>query len=342
MLSLLWPGVTQWRIYYHWTWGQVSTTVYTCSNATEVAQWAAPSLSRKQPATVNGVNDGRSNWLGVAPHPSQGSIFSEFHLRGANAGYKSWDLLQPVGHEHATFGTPRQRIAYMRLLRVVSEMHIKRIHCHFGSSGRGVGQDRPRIDFQYLSGTLSSRRIRDQHGGHQQPSPAAVTRSRHSSRHQLPSPAAALSVTSTALTSSRQQQPSPAAVTSNRHQQPSPAAVTSSRHQHPSPAAITSSHHQQPSPAAITSSRHQQPSPAAVTSSRHQPSMMSNVSGAWASMLGCSADGNFQALKRTPATNSPGRPVGVIGTTRPLHAIAWRWSFRRVAFTCRRSTDEST
>ena len=43
-----------------------------------------------------------------------------------------------------------------------------------------------------------------------------------------------------------------------------------------------------------------------------------------------------------PATNSPGWPVGVIGTMRPFTAMAWRWSLRRVAFTCRRSTDEST
>ena len=39
-------------------WGQLSTT---CSNVTEVAQWAAPSCSRPQPATDNGVRDGRSN-----------------------------------------------------------------------------------------------------------------------------------------------------------------------------------------------------------------------------------------------------------------------------------------
>ena len=37
---------------------QLSTT---CSNFTEVAQWAAPSCSQPQPATNNGVRDGRSN-----------------------------------------------------------------------------------------------------------------------------------------------------------------------------------------------------------------------------------------------------------------------------------------
>ena len=33
---------------YHCFWGQISTT---CSNATEVAQWGAPSFSRPQPVT---------------------------------------------------------------------------------------------------------------------------------------------------------------------------------------------------------------------------------------------------------------------------------------------------
>ena len=39
-------------------WGQLSTT---CSNVTQAAQWAASSCSRPQPATDNGVRDGRSN-----------------------------------------------------------------------------------------------------------------------------------------------------------------------------------------------------------------------------------------------------------------------------------------
>ena len=39
---------------------------------TEVAQWGTPSYSRPQPATDNGVRDGRSNWL-VAPPTDMGS-----------------------------------------------------------------------------------------------------------------------------------------------------------------------------------------------------------------------------------------------------------------------------
>ena len=32
-----------------------------CSNTTEVTQWGTPSCSRPQPATDNGIRDGRSN-----------------------------------------------------------------------------------------------------------------------------------------------------------------------------------------------------------------------------------------------------------------------------------------
>ena len=48
--SVLWPRVLQWKIYYYSLGGQLSTT---CTNATEVAQWVAPSCSRQHPATDN-------------------------------------------------------------------------------------------------------------------------------------------------------------------------------------------------------------------------------------------------------------------------------------------------
>ena len=57
-------SLLQWRIYYHIIWVQLSTT---CSNFTEVAQRVAPSCSQPQPATDNGVRDGRSNWLVASP-----------------------------------------------------------------------------------------------------------------------------------------------------------------------------------------------------------------------------------------------------------------------------------
>ena len=36
---------------------------------TEVAHWGAPSCTQPQPATDNGVRDGRSNWLVALPTP---------------------------------------------------------------------------------------------------------------------------------------------------------------------------------------------------------------------------------------------------------------------------------
>ena len=66
--SYTWPRTSQWRIYFHKMWGQLSTN---CSNATEVAQWGASSCIPPQPATYNGVRDGRSNSLSVTPHLTQ-------------------------------------------------------------------------------------------------------------------------------------------------------------------------------------------------------------------------------------------------------------------------------
>ena len=80
-------------------WGQLSTT---CSNATEVAQWAAPSCSRLQPATDNPA---RSNYP-LTP-TIQRAVSTELHvLHCASAGYKSQDLLHPLGREHATLEMP--------------------------------------------------------------------------------------------------------------------------------------------------------------------------------------------------------------------------------------------
>ena len=46
---------------------------------TEVAQWGAPSCSQPQPATDNGIRDGRSNWL-VAPHTLHRAVPPELHV----------------------------------------------------------------------------------------------------------------------------------------------------------------------------------------------------------------------------------------------------------------------
>jgi hypothetical protein len=65
-------------------------------------------------------------------------------------------------------------------------------------------------------------------------------------------------------------------------------------------------------------------------------------SGECTPIVGCSDDGGFHALKRTPATNWPGTPVGVIGSVRPLQVMACRSGTKPVARACSRSTDEST
>ena len=91
---------------------------YTCSNATEVAQWAAPSCSLPHSATDNGIIDGRSNWLAVTP-PFPGAVprpwqyplsatFIELCLQIrwvvlANTICTS-DIVQNVGFDHGTFG----------------------------------------------------------------------------------------------------------------------------------------------------------------------------------------------------------------------------------------------
>ena len=46
---------------------------------TEAAQWGAPSCSQPQPATDNGVRDGRSNWL-VAPPTLHRAVPPELHV----------------------------------------------------------------------------------------------------------------------------------------------------------------------------------------------------------------------------------------------------------------------
>ena len=67
------------------TYHQLSTT---SSNATEVAQRAAPNCSLPEPATDNDVRDGGSKWLAVTPHFLQGNT-SWAPLAHANARYKS-------------------------------------------------------------------------------------------------------------------------------------------------------------------------------------------------------------------------------------------------------------
>ena len=73
----------------------------------EAAQLETHSCSRPQPATDNGVRDGRSNCL-VAPPPSL-AVPPELHvLHCVNAACRSQDLLHQPGLEHASAGMPNQ------------------------------------------------------------------------------------------------------------------------------------------------------------------------------------------------------------------------------------------
>ena len=100
--SVPWPGASQWRIYYHRMWGQLSTT---CSNI----------LNSKLQSTTTSYGQCRQRWqiqlTGRTPLPSW-AVPTELHLlHGANVAYKSEDLLQQPGLEHAFTGMPDQRTA---------------------------------------------------------------------------------------------------------------------------------------------------------------------------------------------------------------------------------------
>ena len=69
---------------------------------TEVAQCGAPSCSQPQPATDNGVRDGRSNRSIRTPHPTQGSTQWAPRIAHCNAGCKSKHLLHWVSREPMT------------------------------------------------------------------------------------------------------------------------------------------------------------------------------------------------------------------------------------------------
>ena len=78
--------------------------------STEVAQWGTPSCSRPQPATDNGVRDGRSNWL-VAPPTLMDSTPWAPRIAQCKCGLKISRLLQQPGIEHAPLGMPDKRTA---------------------------------------------------------------------------------------------------------------------------------------------------------------------------------------------------------------------------------------
>ena len=96
-------------------WGQLSAT---CSNVTEVAQLGSPSCSRPQPATDNGVRDGRSNWLVVTPHPSQSANSWAPRIALWKFGIQITRLAAATGTRTQDLGLPGQRTACAATLGV--------------------------------------------------------------------------------------------------------------------------------------------------------------------------------------------------------------------------------
>ena len=99
-------------------WGKLSTTF---SNATEVAKLGAPSCSQPQPATDNGISDGRSNWLAVTPTLHRAAPYELHELLAVNVGYKLQDLMQQPRREYASLGMPGQRTACAATLGITNE-----------------------------------------------------------------------------------------------------------------------------------------------------------------------------------------------------------------------------
>ena len=86
----------------------VGSSINYLQQSTEVAQWGTPSCSRPQPATDNGVRDGRSNLL-VAPPPSwvvstERLVHSINRCSPATAGIRSCNF--------ATFSMRGYHLAY--------------------------------------------------------------------------------------------------------------------------------------------------------------------------------------------------------------------------------------
>ena len=104
----------------------------TCSNAVEVAQWGAPRCSRPQPATDNGVRDGRSNWLAVSSYPTQGSILCAPRMA------------------QCKFGLQIARLAEATVARTLVRGYARPTHCRCGYSGYKIGDVHDTISGTYL------------------------------------------------------------------------------------------------------------------------------------------------------------------------------------------------
>ena len=130
-MQSLWPGADQKRIYYLCLWGKLSTT---CSNATEVAQWAIPSCSR--PQQLRTMASDRDGGPGIDP--------TTFCIRGnrlAYSGYKEYTNIMGKVKRPTTFimgKSKRPTIIWRQKLSngVIEYLYIYR---------EAIGGDKPRV-----------------------------------------------------------------------------------------------------------------------------------------------------------------------------------------------------
>ena len=105
-----------------------------------VAQWGTLSCSKPQPATNNGVRDGRSNWLvGRTPPPSC-AVLPERHVFSINRCSLSstWIDLATSACEAATQGSIF-KANYNHIILFLTQRHIKCYLCILWCSKLKVG-----------------------------------------------------------------------------------------------------------------------------------------------------------------------------------------------------------
>ena len=118
-------------------WDQLSTTY---RNATEVAQWGAPSWAMEsfhsEIRTMSSETVDSIDW--PLPPTLHRGVLRELHvLHGVNAGYKSQNLLQQLGREHAFLGMTGQctactvtRLLLLLLLKNIGNARPGEGDCH--------------------------------------------------------------------------------------------------------------------------------------------------------------------------------------------------------------------
>ena len=102
--SLLWPGASQRRIYYHRMWVQLSST---CSN---FLKWPNGELlvavNHNQLWTMASETVDPIDWSHPPPYTGQYPLSSTYCILQCGLGCKSQDLLHLESLDHATFGMP--------------------------------------------------------------------------------------------------------------------------------------------------------------------------------------------------------------------------------------------